>query len=151
MPAFHHTNRDFGTPNARYASDELQLKQPKHFPIIPLASTLARAREEAEAEAEARGYCGPDFSIYEDTEEVDDALPGNVLDSDSDPDKFKFSKVIDSRGRTRAASKRLGLGGTTATETSSEERENPTQMGKKRKRGGAQAAKQPRKQAKKDA
>jgi hypothetical protein len=148
MPALHRTNWDFGTPKPRYASNELQLKQPKYFPIIPLDSTLVRAREEEETKAEAKGYGGPEFDIYEDTDEVDDALPEIVVASTT---KDKSSTIIDSRGRTRAASKRLGLGGATTTETSSEEKENPTQADKKRKRGRAQAAKQPRKQAKKDA
>jgi hypothetical protein len=148
VPTFRHTDWNFGTPKSRYAKDELQLKQPDGFPIIPLASTLTRARQDAEAEAAHKGYCGPDFAIYEDTGEVDDALPDLceiVVVAESTKDKS--STVIDSRGRTRAATKRLGLGGAT---TLSEEKEKAAQEGKKRKRGGTQAAKQSRKQAKKD-
>jgi hypothetical protein len=144
LPTLRQTNWDFGTPRSRYARDELQLMQPEGFPIIPLASTLARAREEAEAEAVVREYSGPDFAIYEDTIEEHDALPEIVVPDTTD------NKVIDSRGRTRAASKRLGLDAATApNDASSEEKENTTQAGTKRKRGGAQVGKQPRKQAKK--
>jgi hypothetical protein len=144
LPTLRQTNWDFGTPRSRYARDGLHLYQPDGFPIIPLASTLARAREGAEAEAIARGYNGLDFSIYEDTIEQD-VLPEIVVPATTDD-----TKVIDSRGRTRAASKRLGLGAATAPEEGlSEDKENTTQAGKKRKRGGAQAGKQPRKQAKK--
>jgi hypothetical protein len=139
MTTLRNTDWDFGTSTSRYARDELQLMQPDGFPIIPLDSTLARAREEAE------GYSGPEFSIYEDADVNDNALPKIAV---TDTIEDKASRVIDSRGRTRAASKRLGLDGVTAPDGGfSEGKENAAQADKKHKRGGTQAGKQPRNQA----
>ncbi|RMZ71437.1 hypothetical protein GMOD_00006547 [Pyrenophora seminiperda CCB06] len=59
-----------------WRKDELQLKQPEGFPIIPLQSTLDRARKEVEARAEVVGYAGPTFEIFEDEDDRDNVTGG---------------------------------------------------------------------------
>ena len=76
MPTFLHTNWDCGVPNVRYRKDELQLQQPKGFPIIVMPSTLARARKEAEARAKVVSYTGHCFEIYEDEDEGENGVGG---------------------------------------------------------------------------
>lgn len=71
-----HTNWDCDVPNALYCKDELQLQQPKGFPIIVMPSTLARARKEAEARAKVVSYTGPCFEIYEDEDEGENGVGG---------------------------------------------------------------------------
>jgi hypothetical protein len=71
MPTLRNTNWDYGAPKARYRKNELQLRQPKAFPIKVLKITLSRAHEEAELEAAAKRYVDPEFEIYEDLEQDD--------------------------------------------------------------------------------
>ncbi|KAJ5057090.1 hypothetical protein J3E72DRAFT_249551 [Bipolaris maydis] len=66
MPELHNTKYDFGAAKAQYGENELQLRQPEGFPIIPLPITIARAYEEAAMAAAARDHSEVVFDIYED-------------------------------------------------------------------------------------
>lgn len=77
MPELQNTNRGVGVYKAQYCKDELQLRQPKGFPIIPLPSTVARAREEAEAEAAVRPNSKLEFDIYEDAGHQEKKVPAD--------------------------------------------------------------------------
>lgn len=80
MSEFRHARWDFGAAKAQYREDELQLRQPKGFPIIPLPSTVARAFEEAEIAAAARNYAEPEFDIYEDAHDSRCNTTANACD-----------------------------------------------------------------------
>ncbi|KAI4668382.1 uncharacterized protein J4E88_001289 [Alternaria novae-zelandiae] len=143
MPILLKTDWDLGTPKARLRRNDLQLRQPKGFPIKPLKITLDRARKEAAMKALAKDCVDSDFEAYEEFEKVgevkkqievegkdddeeaedtaDEELEGSVYDSadgsanDSD-DSYelpatrvvteKSAALVDSRGRTRAATNR---------------------------------------------
>jgi hypothetical protein len=185
MPILRGTNWDYGTPKARYRKDELQLRQPKGFPITPLKITLERARKESRIEAAAKEYAGSNFEIYEDLEgleendyvEVEDeddveeaedtadeaaddsaynSADSSADDSDASADLTVFRTIaekpaplVDSRGRTRAATNRRknqeASDSTMPTIVSSEDGETAAVGQKDRKRCTTQAVKQPRK------
>ncbi|CAN9141724.1 unnamed protein product [Alternaria alternata] len=92
MPILRNTNWNYGAPKARYRKNELQLRQPKGFPIKPLKITLDRAREEAELEAAAKRYADPDFEIYEDWKENNELEEADDYDGKVEPE----SEVEDS-------------------------------------------------------
>jgi len=143
MPILLKTNWDLGTPKARLRKNDLQLRQPKGFPIKPLKITLDRARKEAAIKALSKNCVDSDFEVYEelekvgevkkaieaeeknDEEEAEDTageeLEGSVHDSadgsaDDSDDSYELSvtrvvnekpaALVDSRGRTRAATNR---------------------------------------------
>lgn len=66
MPELRNTKYDFGAAKAQYGENELQLRQPEGFPIIPLPITIVRAYEEAAMAAAARDHSELVFNIYED-------------------------------------------------------------------------------------
>ncbi|EUC45002.1 hypothetical protein COCMIDRAFT_96700 [Bipolaris oryzae ATCC 44560] len=66
MPELRNTKYDFGVAKAQYGENELKLRQPEGFPIIPLPITIARAYEEAAMAAAARDHSELVFDIYED-------------------------------------------------------------------------------------
>ena len=68
MSESRHTRYDFSAAKAHYREDELQLRQPEGFPIIPLPITVARAFKEAEEAAAARDCAEPEFDIYVDAD-----------------------------------------------------------------------------------
>ncbi|CAA9966294.1 Nop14 domain containing protein [Pyrenophora teres f. maculata] len=86
MPMLLHTDWECEAPNVRYRKDELQLKQPKGFPIILMPSTLERARKEAEAGAGVVRHTGPYFEIYEDEEDEDVGSGGDDIDAEGEDD-----------------------------------------------------------------
>ncbi|XP_014556109.1 hypothetical protein COCVIDRAFT_27007 [Bipolaris victoriae FI3] len=79
MPELRNTKYDFGAAKAQYGENELQLRQPEGFPIIPLPITVARAYEEAAMAAAARDYSELVFDIYED---VNDGTRKTVAEED---------------------------------------------------------------------
>ncbi|USP73855.1 hypothetical protein yc1106_01129 [Curvularia clavata] len=78
------TRYNFGAAKAHYREDELQLRQPEGFPIIPLPSTVARAFKEAEEAAAARDYAAPEFNIYVDANEGTCDTTANACDNVTD-------------------------------------------------------------------
>lgn len=81
MSETQHTRYDFGAAKAHYRKDELQLRQPEGFPIIPLPSTVARAFEEAEEAAVARDRAEPEFDIYVDANDGTCDTTANACDN----------------------------------------------------------------------
>jgi hypothetical protein len=90
MPTLRNTNWDYGAPKARYRKNELQLRQPKAFPIKVLKITLSRAREEAELEAATKRYVDPEFEVYEDLEQED----YNVKVEDEDEEAEEIAEKV---------------------------------------------------------
>lgn len=66
MAEFRNRKRDFSMFKAQYEKNELQLRQPDGFPIIPLPSTLEHLCEEADMRAMALDSARVRFEIYED-------------------------------------------------------------------------------------
>ncbi|KAL1800499.1 hypothetical protein ACET3X_000841 [Alternaria dauci] len=109
IPTLRNTNWNYGAAKARYRKTELQLRQPKGFPIKPLKITLERARGEAELEAAAKRYADPDFEIHEDCKE--DNYDGEVEPENegtdsivvNTPDDFEYSSADDSADESDAS------------------------------------------------
>ncbi|KAG9192028.1 hypothetical protein G6011_10762 [Alternaria panax] len=170
------TDWDYGTPKAHYRKNELKLLQPKGFPIKPLTATLIRARKEAELETAAKRYSDTDFEIYEDFEgddkveegyedEEEEDVAENVADNSADGSADnsdasteltvstfiteKPAALVDSRGRTRAATTRRkaqeASDPTMSTDFLREAKADATIDSKKRKHRSTQACKQPTK------
>jgi len=87
VPILQKTNWDFGTPKARLRENDLQLRQPKGFPIKPLKITLDRARKEAAMKALAKNCVDSDFGVYEELEKVGEAKKAIEVEEKNDEEE----------------------------------------------------------------
>jgi hypothetical protein len=87
MPVLRKTNWDYGVSRARYRENELLLRQPRGFPIIPLKTTLERARREGVIKASTKKHVGTDFDVYKDLEEIDKVVEEEDYDEAQDEDR----------------------------------------------------------------
>ncbi|KAI4955400.1 hypothetical protein J4E91_001260 [Alternaria rosae] len=87
VPILQKTNWDHGTPKARFRKNDLRLRQPKGFPIIPLKATLERARKESAIEASAKNRVDLHFEVYEELEKAGKVEDGIEVGEEDDEEE----------------------------------------------------------------